>query len=230
MGMIVLVDVGTTVNILNYSELAKVAFGRTGEWVVDLSIVVYCFGGLMSYITIVGGTSSELFRSWGCTADFCGVLSTTSFFIFVFDIPLCLVRFFGHYGVISIISMISIFSVLILVIIGGPIVNHSDTPILLVSANGTMSKIGSVVFALGCAPATFHAYVGLKNPSTAKWNNVATYSVLIGTFMCLCMGISGYLVFGDAVQGEIISNFPEKISDPFKLLLIIHLILYIPVT
>jgi Transmembrane amino acid transporter protein len=97
-GLVVLVEVGFTTGILNYSELAKKAFGFLGEWWLDFFIVLYSFGGLMSYITIVGGTSSELFQSWGCTANFCEVISTTSFFIVVFDLPLCLVRFYGHYG------------------------------------------------------------------------------------------------------------------------------------
>lgn len=96
--MVVIIEVGVANNLLNYSELAKKAFGPPGEKALDFFIVMYTFGALMSYITIVGGTTSELFLSWGCKADFCTVLSTTSFFVFVFDLPLCLVRFYGHYG------------------------------------------------------------------------------------------------------------------------------------
>lgn len=101
LGMVILVDVGNRVNILNYSELTKKAFGSIGEKSLDLFIVLYAIGGLMSYITIIGGTSSELFQEWGCTAQFCQVMSTTSFFVFVLDLPLCLVRFYGHYGAYS---------------------------------------------------------------------------------------------------------------------------------
>lgn len=103
--MVVLIEVGVAHNLLNYSELTKKAFGVAGEKALDFFIVLYTFGALMSYMTIVGGTSSELFLSWGCEANFCEVLSTTSFFIFVFDLPLCLVRFYGHYGTRTTLSL-----------------------------------------------------------------------------------------------------------------------------
>lgn len=229
LGLVVLVDAGTSVKICHYSELAKFAMGRRGEWWADFFIVLYSFGGLMSYIDIVGGTSSDLFQGWGCTANFCQVLSTTSFFIFIFDLPLCLVRFYGHYGLISVISMASIFSVLCLVIIGGPVVSQYKGPITLANPLGTMAKMGSVLFAIGCAPATFHAYNGMKDTSPANWNSVSTHAVVIGALSCCVMGIAGYLVFGSATHGEIISNFPPIVAGPFKILLVAHLILYIPI-
>ena len=229
LGLVVLVDAGAAVKIYHYSELAKFVMGRTGEWWADFFIVLYSFGGLMSYIDIVGGTSSDLFQSWGCNANFCQVLSTTSFFIFIFDLPLCLVRFYGHYGVISVISMISIFSVLCLVVIGGPVVSQYSGPITLANPLGTMAKMGSVLFALGCAPATFHAYNGMKETSPTNWTRVSTHAVVIGALLCCVMGIAGYLVFGSATHGEIISNFPPIVSGPFKVLLVVHLILYIPI-
>lgn len=85
--------------------------------------------------------------------------------------------------------MASIFLVLGLVVFGGPAVHQTNNPILLVSANGSLAKIGSVVFALGCAPATFHAYVGLQGSTPKKWNNVITHAVTIGALMCCVMGI-----------------------------------------
>ena len=43
------------------------------------------------------------------------------------------------------------------------------------------------------------------------------------------MGTAGYLVFGEDTKGEIISNFSDAVAAPFKLLLVAHLILYIPI-
>ena len=76
-----------------------------------------------------------------------------------------------------------------LVVIGGPIINPINKHVTIANPSGTMAKIGSVVFALACAPATFHAYIGLKNSNPVKWLSVSSYAVVIGALMCCVMGI-----------------------------------------
>ena len=89
--------------------------------------------------------------------------------------------------------MVSIFAVLCLVVIGGPVVNTSHSPVRVGDAIGVLSKMGSVVFSLGCAPATFHAYVGLKGATPKKWTDVVSYSVRIGAASCCLMGIGTFI-------------------------------------
>jgi hypothetical protein len=91
--------------------------------------------------------------------------------------------------------MISIFAVLCLVVVGGPVINTSHDPVRVGDAIGLLSKMGSVVFSLGCAPATFHAYTGLKGATTKKWTNVVSYSVRIGATMCCVMGLGRSFTF-----------------------------------
>lgn len=43
------------------------------------------------------------------------------------------------------------------------------------------------------------------------------------------MGAFGYAVFGEDTKGVIISNFSSTFGAPFKLFLVAHLILYIPI-
>lgn len=46
-----------------------------------MQVIVYGIGGLMSYMTVIGGTASDLLHSWGCSGDVCGVYSMTALLI-----------------------------------------------------------------------------------------------------------------------------------------------------
>ena len=54
-------------------------------------------------------------------------------------------------------------------------------------------KMGSVVFALSCAQASFHAFNSLKEATVDNWSNIIGWSVSIGATMCCCMGIGTFL-------------------------------------
>lgn len=76
-----------------------------------------------------------------------------------------------------------------MVLFGGPAIQSRTENIAIIKQEGALAKIGSVVFALACAPASFHAYEGLKDGTSGKWQRVITYSVVIGAIMCCAMGI-----------------------------------------
>ena len=46
-----------------------------------------------------------------------------------------------------------------------------------------------------------------------------------GFLMCFIIGVAGYCSFGVNTQGVILSNFTGHYADPFRILLIVHLIL-----
>ena len=50
LGLNLLTKSGLRTGIYDYGALAKVVLGRTGELLVDISIVVGCFGSLTGYI------------------------------------------------------------------------------------------------------------------------------------------------------------------------------------
>ncbi len=137
LGLISLVQCGIEYRKLDYSSLAKSAFGDVGEYIIDIVIVLNTFGALMSYITVVGGTCSELFISWGCSENnpACSVYFVTSIIISFFVLPFCFNRFYGEMGNVSVISILSIGSILLLVIIGGPI-HQKSGDIIAINGNG----------------------------------------------------------------------------------------------
>ncbi len=224
LALVVLVECGITRGKFDYSELAFSIFGGRGEMIVDACISLGSFGATLSYLDIVGGTSSDLLYSWGCNSSGgCGAYLITALLTLIFILPLCSMRYFGHLAIFSVLSMTAILSCLFLVIIGGPIVGSNQRAAGFKSGAGV--QLGSIIFTLNCSFAAFHSYKCMKDPTPEKWRTICGWIVLIGYIMCCAMGISGYLAFGDGVNGIILNNFTGHYADFFKILLVIHLIL-----
>jgi len=233
-GLLCLTAAGIKENILEYSGLAAMAFPDFGELLVDISIIVLTFGSQLGYILVVGVTLSELLSSWGCNSIVCNDFFVTIVSVGVFVTPVCLFRHFGHLAYLSLFSIGAIVAVLLLVVIAGPIkhvTDHRSNDYNLFNLNGMLSSTGSIVFSLACASANFQAFISTerKSRNMESWRYITGSAVFTGALMCVTMGVAGYLSFGDSTDGEILDNFNQHGYDFFKVMVVTHLILYIPV-
>jgi sodium-coupled neutral amino acid transporter 11 len=232
LGLVLMTAAGVHANVLEYGGLAKFAFGKFGENLIDYCIVINAFGSQLGYILIVGDTLSELLRSWGCSTEGCGYISTTIWAVGIFVTPICLFRHFGHLAYLSIFSILTIVLVLCLVIIGGPLEYEPGSGVVkILDIGGAIRSTGSIVFAVTCASANFQGYITTdeKYRNFNSWSKITGAAVGIGSSMCMFMGIAGYLSFRDNTDGEILNNFNGHGFDFFKVMVVCHLILYIPV-
>jgi len=233
-GLLCLTAAGIHENVLEYSGLANKAFDKKGDKLVDISIIIMTFGSQLGYILIVGTILSDLLYSWGCDSVACDNYFTTIISVCVFVAPVCLFRHFGHLAYLSLFSIATIVSVLLLVIIGGPIkhqAEHTPSSYDIINLNGLVTSTGSIVFALSCSSANFQAFISTekKSRNMESWRAITGTAVLVGALMCASMGLVGYLSFADDTEGEILDNFPQHGYDVFKIMVVTHLILYIPV-
>lgn len=53
-------------------------------------------------------------------------------------------------------------------------------------------------------------------------------TVLIGGILCYGTGVTGYLSFRAATEGDILDNFSGGLASCFKVLVVLHLVMYIP--
>ena len=142
MGLVALIDCGIRHGIDDYSTLAHKAFGVVGEKIMDILIIINNFGSLLSYVTIISGTGSSLIQRWGCyNHPYCGENLLTIFLILGIVLPLCLLYYYGHLGIVSVLSIGAIWCVLIFVLFGGPLttykMNHRN--INIINANGNIT-------------------------------------------------------------------------------------------
>lgn len=116
-----------------------------------------------------------------------------------------------------------------LVIIGGPL-RQEKGEVKDFDINGTLRSLGSIVFSLAFAQANFQAYTTTEenSRSSKSWMNITGVAVILGTLMCMCMGMVGYLSFRGSTEDEILDNFSGDSFDIFKVMVVLHLIFYIP--
>ena len=228
LGLNLLTAAGVKTNIHEYGRLAKHALGHTGEIIIDVSIIIGCFGALLGYILVVGNTLSDLLYSWGCESVACDIYFTTISAVGIFVLPICLFRHFGHLAFLSLFSVLTIVLVLGLVIIGGPL-EKIPGKIELFNGLGFLQSFGSIVFSLSCAAANFQAYITTDKSyqNRQSWMSVTGYVVAIGSIMCASMGIAGYSSFKETTDGIILDNFVGPQFDFFKVMVAGHLILYV---
>ena len=173
----------------------------------------------------------QLFVGWGCNSITCTPGSLTTFAAVFIITPICLFRHFGHFAFISIFSVSAIIAILALVIVGGPLRQVHGEDIKLFSMNGTARSLGSIVFSLGYAQANFQAFNTTESSAknSSSWIKITLTAVFIGTMMCMGMGIIGYMSFRDETEGNILDNYAGSDFDFFKIMIVIHLILYMPI-
>lgn len=53
-------------------------------------------------------------------------------------------------------------------------------------------------------------YGSLRTPTIDRFARVTHISTALSVFACLCMSTSGYLVFTDRTQGNILNNFAQN--------------------
>lgn len=226
-----LTECGMQHEIFDYSSLAKHAFGPAGETAIDVSISLGGLGSVVSYVVVVGGVLSDLFHAWGCNSQICDPIPIILFSVAVFVAPLCLYRHFGHLTILAIFSIGAIWTVLFLVLIGGSFYQEpTNNNVNYFDSAGMLSSLGSMILALSICTGNFQAFASTekKSQNIHDWQQVTAGAIGFGSCMCLCMGIAGYLYFRDETDGVIISNFTAPGFDFFKIMIVVHLICYIP--
>ncbi|CAM9873496.1 unnamed protein product, partial [Pylaiella littoralis] len=228
---------------VEYAQLARETIGHVGARSVDASIVLNNFGDVCSYVILVGSLTGDLLLGWfgGSASDawWASFSVVTPVMAVLFVFPPCLVRHFSNLRWVAVFSFFAITSVVALVVIAGPIYaseerekpGHDpdlDVDVVWWNWGGSLAKLGSIVFALSSAPAVLHAYTSMAPRSTKAWRTVASWAVGVGACLCYAMGLAGYLSFRDAVDGDILLNLTGTAASIFKVVVVVHLVLYIP--
>jgi amino acid permease len=93
---------------------------------------------------------------------------------------------------------------------------------------GAIKTVGTIIFALGYVTGFFPSYQALKLQTAEHYQNVFTTATLVGIAMCLATGLAGYLSFTSDTEDIILENFDGSAGGMFKLLFVVHMLLYMP--
>lgn len=226
-----LIKAAIEVQIFEYGELAQEILGDAGRLCVDISTFVGAIGALVAYVIIVGTLSSNVVTSMtSIDSWYTSNITLSVGIVTVFVAPLCLIRRFGHLAYISYASIGAVTSVMLLVVTFGSSQGKIDDNDALnwISVTGTVETVGTVIFAFGYANAIFHAYSTLRTSEAHIFSPVCALTTYLGVCLCYVTGLVGYYCFRSNTNADILENFSGTVGGIFKVIIILHLILYIP--
>jgi len=73
LGMLLPTEMALETNKLDFSAVMKHTFGEIGERGYALAVFISGYGAILSYITVVSGTTAGLLDSWSCKGGGCTV-------------------------------------------------------------------------------------------------------------------------------------------------------------
>ncbi|EMD37918.1 hypothetical protein CERSUDRAFT_154899 [Gelatoporia subvermispora B] len=205
----------------SYIEIMNHCFGPSGRAAVSFFQFAFAFGGMCAFgIIIVGDTIPHVIRSVFPTLYQVPVLSLLTkrqFVIFLctacVSYPLSLYRSIHHLARASLLALIGMVTIVISVLLEGPRADSelkgSSEPSVRFSiiGPGVFQAIGVISFAFVCHHNSLLIYGSLRTPTLDRFARVTHISTAISLVACCTLAISGYLVFTDKTQGNILNNF-----------------------
>ncbi|KAL2754093.1 hypothetical protein ACRALDRAFT_2109730 [Sodiomyces alcalophilus JCM 7366] len=174
----------------------------------DAAIAVKCFGVGVSYLIIIGDLMPKVALAMGDNlAETHPYLGERDFWITAFMllvIPLSFLRKLDSLKYTSIVALISIGYLIVLVVYNfgiGPIQDKSELRIVRPeSAIAFLSSLPVVVFAYTC-------HQNIKDVSPGSIVGTVSTSIGSAASIYVLVAITGYLTFGNAVSGNIVSMY-----------------------
>jgi sodium-coupled neutral amino acid transporter 11 len=201
-----LIECGVKEGHLDYEDLAHHLLGKPGYYAALASMFLFAFGAQTAYLIIIGDTIPTL-----TNGNRQVVIGLVALFVVL---PLCLLKDMTHLSYTSLAAILFDLIIIVIVIAVSPDAAQRQDITPSVS-DGTLSffsprlfaGIGTLSFAFVCMHNSFIVYRSLKERTEDNWRKVAYGSVTFCLCIAMTFGMSGYIAFGDLVEGDILNNF-----------------------
>ncbi|KAI4162964.1 MAG: hypothetical protein LQ342_003475 [Letrouitia transgressa] len=202
--------------------------------VFDAAIAIKCFGVGVSYLIIIGDLMPGVVQGFSSNAGGVGFLMDRHFWVTGFMlivIPLSFLRRLDSLKYTSVIALISIGYLVILVVahfVKGDTL-RDPSPLRVVrweSGVATLSSFPVIVFAYTCHQNMFSILNEISNNSHFRTTSVVVASIGTAGFIYILVAITGYLSFGNAVAGNIISIYAPSVSSTIGKAAIVVLVMF----
>lgn len=146
-----------------------------------------------------------------------GFLVSRQFIIIIFtaciSYPLSLYRDISKLSRASSLALIGMTIIVVSVIVEGsrvsPDLRGNASARWSIINPGIFQAIGVISFAFVCHHNSLLIYGSLETPTLDRFAAVTHVSTLLSLVACCTLAISGFMVFTDKTQGNILNNFPQ---------------------
>lgn len=221
-------------NSQDFSVIVLHALGPIGAVLLDISVIVFYFGAILTYTLMLGSLSQSVITDIFTLDIIPWYLSEPVFTVFwtlLVILPCCLARKYGQLVIIAYYSIAMALFATLLVCVEGPYFyydKYKNDDIKWFSPMGGLRSVGSVIFALGFAPAVLHTYSTANRECRTHFTSIAFSTTIIGTLICYLVGVIGYLTFRSSTQADILQNFSGHIATLCKIGVLFHFNFLIP--
>ncbi|KAG2150479.1 amino acid transporter [Suillus clintonianus] len=207
----------------SYIEVMNSCFGPSGRAAVSFFQFSFAFGGMCAFGIIIGDTIPHVIRSVFPTLYTIPVLSLLTNRQFIIALcttcvsyPLSLYRDIHKLSRASGLALLSMLIIVSAVLIEGshvsPNLKGDPSKRLTVIGPGVFQAIGVISFAFVCHHNSLLIYGSLKTPTLDRFAQVTHISTIISLVACCTLAISGFWVFTDRTEGNILNNFSANDS------------------
>lgn len=222
-------------NSQDFSVIVLHALGPVGAALLDVSVIVFYFGAILTYTLMLGSLSqsvvTDIFTINDVIPWYISEPAFTVFWTLLVILPCCLARKYGQLVIIAYYSISMALFATLLVCVEGPyfyLNKYKNEPIKWFSPMGGLHSVGSVIFALGFAPAVLHTYSTANTECRTHFTNIALSTTIIGASICYSVGVIGYITFRSSTQADILQNFSGHIATLCKIGVLFHFNFLIP--
>ncbi|KAL8887975.1 MAG: hypothetical protein Q9205_007384 [Flavoplaca limonia] len=202
--------------------------------IFDAAIAIKCFGVGVSYLIIIGDLMPGVVEGFSENAAGVSFLVDRHFWVTGFMliiIPLSFLRRLDSLKYTSVIALISISYLVILVVAhfikGDTMQNRGAIRVVRwESAVATLSSFPVIVFAYTCHQNMFSILNEIGNNSHFRTTSVVVGSIGLAASTYILVAITGYLSFGNAVQGNIVSMYSSSISSTIAKAAIVVMVMF----
>ncbi|KAF8210288.1 transmembrane amino acid transporter protein-domain-containing protein [Mycena galopus ATCC 62051] len=202
----------------SYIDIMGHCFGPSGRAAVSFFQFAFAFGGMCAFGIIIGDTIPHVIRS--IFPDLYSVpvlylLTNRKFVIALCTIcvsyPLSLYRDIHKLSRASALALIGMIIIVTSVLIESPntspeLKGDPSKRFSLIEP-GIFQAIGVISFAFVCHHNSLLIYGSLRTPTLDRFAFVTHISTSLSLVACCTLAISGYVVFTDKTQGNILNNF-----------------------
>ncbi|CAX43578.1 vacuolar amino acid transporter, putative [Candida dubliniensis CD36] len=179
--------------------------------VFDFAIAVQCFGCAVSYLVLI----RDLMPTIVTYVPYIDEKHYPSFWLLVstvLTIPLSFLKNLDSLKYSSILGLVAIFYMSILVIghyFAGDIERQGQITLFPTSVTGVFSTFSIIVFAFTGHQNMFSIINEARDKSLTSLTKLVNFAIGISSLLFIVVGLSGYLTFGQDVDGNVILSYPN---------------------
>ncbi|CCG83831.1 protein of unknown function [Taphrina deformans PYCC 5710] len=200
----------------------------------DLAIALKTFGVAVSYLIIISNLTPQVIHAAFPQAEDSTYLMDRRFWLTVFMIIIIPLSFLRKLDSLKYTSVVSLFAIgyLVLLVVGHWL-KGDTTPfkgnVVFFQWSGFVKFLSSLpvfVFAFTCHQNIFTVVNEIRDTSQKQINVVVSTAIGGSWFVYLLVAITGYLSYGDNVNGNIVSMYPNSPTANIGRVAIVILILF----